>query len=310
MRLLWKKPKFKCNICGTKLFESDKVKTFSKEIVDTFLAVGAFPRIIGDPIIHETTPSWVACINCYNKLKNLRGEILDGRVFRTAKIALLEWMCEDLRVTEFQNGDPIYIARDKSEWREASTNAKPACFRVFKRFENDKIIECILYNFYAVTDKRRIAPKGWKIPSDYDWGSLFWETELEVTGVLRPIKDVHNCSDSYLKSAHFSGYLDWSKPENRELLRRYINIDHTDNIGFSAKPNGYISSIGEIKNIGYACYYWCLTMSVLEEELSAEKKNNQAKYYRMSVDSWSRATGYFDKGAGISVRCIKNIKDS
>lgn len=81
------------------------------------------------------------------------------------------WMKENLKVDRFQNGDIIPEVKTASEWETAGAAGKPAwCF-----FNNDPSTEKTygrLYNWYAVRDKRGLAPQGWSVASDDDYQSL------------------------------------------------------------------------------------------------------------------------------------------
>jgi uncharacterized protein (TIGR02145 family) len=92
------------------------------------------------------------------------------------------WMKENLKVDRFQNGDSIPEARTASEWVAAGEAEKPAwCY-----FNNDPSTEITygrLYNWYAVSDKRGLAPQGWRVANSDDYQSLI------------------SCSDSLRRSA-------------------------------------------------------------------------------------------------------------
>jgi uncharacterized protein (TIGR02145 family) len=80
----------------------------------------------------------------------------DGRVYKTVKIGNQEWMAENLNATKFNNGVPI----PKSMWAW---------------YENSKANGDLyggLYTWYALRDKRNIAPKGWHVPSPKEWETL------------------------------------------------------------------------------------------------------------------------------------------
>ena len=73
-------------------------------------------------------------------------------------------LSNDLKVTKYNNGDPIPKAVSNKQW---------------KKFGKKKIgAYCItekgdyLYNWYVVDDKRGIAPKGWHVPTNKEWNSL------------------------------------------------------------------------------------------------------------------------------------------
>lgn len=82
-----------------------------------------------------------------------------------------KWMNKNLAVTRFRNGDIIPEAKTPEEWKKASETGKPAwCYYN----NNEKAGENggKLYNWYAVTDLRGLAPIGWHIPSDDEWYKL------------------------------------------------------------------------------------------------------------------------------------------
>jgi len=86
----------------------------------------------------------------------------------TIVVGRQEWMAENLQVRRFRNGDPIELVTDGSAWIEADRPAM-CCY------DNDEglseLFGC-LYNAHAVTDPRRLAPEGWRIPTDADWQEL------------------------------------------------------------------------------------------------------------------------------------------
>jgi uncharacterized protein (TIGR02145 family) len=90
---------------------------------------------------------------------------------KTIKAGSKIWTNENLNVTHFLNGDPIYHAKTNSEWKSANAGKMAAwCF-----FDNDPSTEeefGRLYNWYAMIDKRGIAPEGFRLPSLEDWIEL------------------------------------------------------------------------------------------------------------------------------------------
>lgn len=89
----------------------------------------------------------------------------------SVRIGSQVWTTTNLDVTEFQNGDKILQAKSIDEWVSAWKNKIPA-WR-FNQFDSSKAAyagKC--YNWYAVMDKRGLAPTGWHIPSDAEWTIL------------------------------------------------------------------------------------------------------------------------------------------
>ena len=79
------------------------------------------------------------------------------------------WMTTDLNSEYFRNGELIPQAQSFKEWNLASQNRKPAwCEYVNSNGE----INCKLYNYYAISSKKGIAPKGWHVPTRQEWLNL------------------------------------------------------------------------------------------------------------------------------------------
>jgi Fibrobacter succinogenes major domain (Fib_succ_major). len=90
------------------------------------------------------------------------------------KIGKQIWMIKNLDVAEFRNGELIPEARSNEEWIKAGMQKKPAwCYHndpeLGKRY-------CKLYNWYAVSDQRGLAPEGWHIPTQKEFEVL--QTEV------------------------------------------------------------------------------------------------------------------------------------
>lgn len=96
---------------------------------------------------------------------------IDGNTYPTVKFGNQVWMQENLKVEHYNNGNEIpLVALDEDQrW----LNAKSGMYCKYK--DNDKLGDYygFLYNGYAVSDQRKIAPKGFSIPSDKDWNELY-----------------------------------------------------------------------------------------------------------------------------------------
>jgi uncharacterized protein (TIGR02145 family) len=89
----------------------------------------------------------------------------------SVKIGKQVWMKRNLDVTVFNNGDPILQIETAEEWMEAGEKKIPACCY----YENDSSygeVFGMLYNWYAVSDPRGLAPIGWRIPDENDFQEL------------------------------------------------------------------------------------------------------------------------------------------
>jgi uncharacterized protein (TIGR02145 family) len=91
--------------------------------------------------------------------------------FKTTSINGQVWMAENLDVDHFRNGDPIPEAKTDKEWVKAGENKQPAWCYYYKGSMAGVPIGKI-YNWYAHTDPRGLAPEGWRIPTDDDFKAM------------------------------------------------------------------------------------------------------------------------------------------
>ncbi len=94
------------------------------------------------------------------KIKDVSEETLRNYLKELDKLIL----GDDLKVTHYRNGDPIPLAVSDKQWIEFGEKGIGAYCITGK---GD-----YLYNWYAVTDIRKLAPEGWRIPTDDEWDSL------------------------------------------------------------------------------------------------------------------------------------------
>ena len=91
--------------------------------------------------------------------------------FKEVKIGEQEWATKNLNLINFRNGEPLFHAKSQDEWFKAFNEKKPAwCFYNFDEIEGESYD--IIYNYYAVIDKRNIAPENWHIPGEDEWNDL------------------------------------------------------------------------------------------------------------------------------------------
>ena len=78
------------------------------------------------------------------------------------------WATCNLDVDKYRNGDSIPQITDNTLWDQATTGAW--CW-----YNNDPLNGTTykkLYNYYAITDPRGLAPSGYHIPTDAEWATL------------------------------------------------------------------------------------------------------------------------------------------
>ncbi len=183
------------------------------------------------------------------------------------KIGTQIWDADNLSVSTFKNGDRIPQAKTDEAWQNAGTAKKPAwCY-----YQNDSIKGKKygkLYNWYAVNDKRGLAPKNKHISTHEEWKELTTFLAGEsVTGAK-------------LKSTE-----GWKDAGNG-----------TNTTGFSALPGGYRFLNGGFNGLEYFGGWWC----------STENYTNSAFFRSIRHDDAGIYTSNYGKEVGFSVRCIKD----
>jgi uncharacterized protein (TIGR02145 family) len=92
-------------------------------------------------------------------------------VYTSENISNMEWMTENLNVSNFKNGDIIPEARTTEEWLKASEEKQPAWCYVNNE-ETSENGNGKLYNWYAIYNKAGLAPEGWHVATDEEWQRL------------------------------------------------------------------------------------------------------------------------------------------
>jgi uncharacterized protein (TIGR02145 family) len=90
---------------------------------------------------------------------------------KTISVAGKTWMAENLSVSYFRNGDPIPEVTNDADWRKAGEQGRAAWCYYNNDSKNGEVYGR-LYNWFAVTDPRGLAPEGWHVPSDDEWTAL------------------------------------------------------------------------------------------------------------------------------------------
>ncbi|TVR83644.1 MAG: hypothetical protein EA412_00765 [Chitinophagaceae bacterium] len=150
---------------------------------------------------------------------------LDPDEYKEIDVGGKIWMDRNLNVDRFRNGDLIPHAASDEAWAKAVENKEPAwCYPL--NFPKATKQYGKLYNGYAVTDPRGLAPEGWRIPNDTDYLNL-----ISLYG---------STSGGSLKSIEF-----WEKGHL-----------HTNESGFSGLPAGFRCDDGSFAFFSDSGYYW------------------------------------------------------
>jgi uncharacterized protein (TIGR02145 family) len=235
------------------------------------------------------------------------------------------WMAENLTVTKFRNGDPIPEARSIEEWVNAGENKEPA-FCYVNNDPNTVNQYGVLYNWYAVVDRRGLAPEGWHIPNHTEAENLrnFLMSDIitkqqkitnlendgintdnlqsELNKIFRTCRHALNCDFKFLPSYEKGAKYFLRKTDRyyREYDGDFVN-DYSENTYGPGPEEGsrfWTSSI--VGDDGYNMFF--SEIGCLNSGDNCDLSNG---YWS---DSWlvlykSQSS---DKKEGYNVRCIKN----
>ncbi len=196
----------------------------------------------------------------------------------SVKLCDLIWTTQNVNTDHYLNGDSIPEVKDPKEWVKLTTGAW--CY-----YNNDPAMGAIygkLYNWYAVSDSRGLAPKGWHVINESEWKILEMCMGMEQSDIdewgPRGFVEGGKLKDTGTKL--------WQSP----------NTGASNESGFSAIPGGRRDENGNFADIRNSCYLWSFPDGNSAGELGRYLYYNNAKISR----------SHYNKLNGFSVRCMKN----
>lgn len=205
--------------------------------------------------------------------------VVDGNHYRTIKIGDQWWMAENLKVTHYRDGSPVFEISSGEAWSNDSIGARYKKSNLF-------VDVGLLYNYYAVSNKRNIAPAGWHVPSDEEWKTLektlgMTQEETDNTG--------WRGTDEGEKLMRANG--------NTTFWRAFGDVWANNESGFSAMAGGcrmFDGTDGEdaVQQTGF---WW-----------SATPQGSEAWYRYLDYKNKNVFRQRAVKTYGFSIRCIKD----
>lgn len=189
-------------------------------------------------------------------------------LYHTIKIGNQVWMLENLRTQKYNDNTDIISLSSNTDW---STLQSAALCWYDNNYALNGPLYGALYNGFAMLNSK-IAPSGWKVPSDSDWQTLIDNLGGEAIAG---------------KKMKETGFQHWE----------FINgIQATNESGFTALPGGYRGSNGLYLSIHSNGYFWSSTPGV-----------GYGSIHMVSLSSYDDALlkDSFNWFAGLSIRCVK-----
>jgi uncharacterized protein (TIGR02145 family) len=191
---------------------------------------------------------------------------IDGNVYKGVKIGNQWWMAENLKVTHYRNGDPIPNITGDSAWYNHFAGA-------YCNYNNDIANVAIygrLYNRYAISDSRNIAPTGWHVSTDAEWQTMI----------------------NYLGGDSVAG----GKLMEAGTEHWGVNEGGTNESGFTALPGGFRASYGGFVEMRFMALFWA---SMLDYPYASS-------YYLdcQSIEIFRNIN--FSYHQGHSIRCVRD----
>jgi Fibrobacter succinogenes major domain (Fib_succ_major) len=236
---------------------------------------------------------------CNVHLVNAQGDV---------KIGKQTWMSKNLDVSTFRNGEQIPQAKDVEQWQYAGTNKIPAwCYYEFNESNGKKYGK--LYNWFAVSDSRGLAPNGYHIPSDAEWDILTdFLGGADIAGKKMKSKDGWKSYEEGGKKT-CPDCADWTQSYREQVPchicknSRYVKTpivtlsgNGDNSSGFNVLPGGNCYDNGNFYNITEDGGFWS----------SSENNTRDAWYRNLSLNNTRVGRYYFNKYGGLSVRCLRD----
>lgn len=219
---------------------------------------------------YATNNHGIAYGNQVSFITNSQATDIDGNLYELVMICNQKWTKTNLNVTRYRNGDIIPQVTDPTQWQTSTTGAW--CY--YENLSSNGITYGKLYNWYAVTDSRGLAPIGFHIPTETEWDTMI--LCLGDTGV----------AGGKMKEM---GTTHWSNP----------NTDATNSSGFTGLPAGSRGrNSGLFSSIGNNATWWSVSESISYPDY--------AFTCGLQFDFEFAIRNIHPKNYGFSVRCIKN----
>ena len=218
---------------------------------------------------------------------------VDGNVYNTVAIGTQCWTKQNLKVTKYNDGTPIPDLT-LTGWPSAS-GARTGYVATGVSSSDYVGTFGYLYNWYAVTDSRKLCPDGWHVPTDAEWTIMIQTLDpsqaVNSGNVSTFIGSQSTTAGTKLKSTV-------TNTTSGSGLGWNPGSPGTNTSDFSAFPGGYRFFSGSFSSIRVIAYFWSA------DDVGGGNPNGWIRVLASSIDNVNRAVTSLADGA--SVRCLKN----
>ncbi len=205
---------------------------------------------------------------------------IDGNTYQTVYILGREWMTEDLRVTKFNNGDPIYHMTSSSSWTSSQCTSPG--------YINHNGV--ILYNGFVIADSRNVCPAGWSIPTTSEYE--------EILDMFNDGEWPEVTSNAYAKTWEHAGIK--LKSEDLSLNGHiWTNANNHSFLNFMPQVSSNCTNVNSY-GWGNQTYYWTSTPAGY----------NPPDNWALDIENNSSNVTFMDMSHGgnssFTTRCIKD----
>ena len=258
-----------------------KVDNKSAVVTNNYLSVSLWPKVYDQAIVFNPELNYDTVTD------------IDGNTYKTIKIGEQEWMAQNLATTHFNDGKPIPLVTDNDDWSNLSSSAycwyynDDDKYQQYYNITSFKEVYGALYTWRTV-ETGKLCPSGWHVSTDGEWKQL--ERYLGMDSISIDRTGGRGNVGVKLKE---TGNSHWKED---------MDIDATNESGFTALPGDKRGSDGTFYEIGFEGYWW--TSTIINEG------------YPAYIGPCYRALGIYNSNMvhrrtsssrnGYSVRCIKN----
>lgn len=199
-----------------------------------------------------------------------------------------EWKTKSIDVSKFKNGDEIKFLEKPEDWENAG-NSKTPCWTYSNLTDKNSVK---LYNYYAVIDKRGLAPEGYTIASKEDWLEVFYvlqniivtDTTVFYNGMSRNFPGFVNSKGKLCEDNLQSSF--WTSDAS------IINIlaSKPQEIRFESGQGTFVDNKGRYIADDFTKYTYGFAVKCVKEK--SLKRESDVRTYRFP--SGEQLTGKFD----------------